>query len=151
MLHEHGHVTTEVAKARLGIDASRLVVLNAAVKIDKADAKSALKEISEAKILVPSMLCKILDSAIQIYGGAGVSQDTPLAYMWASARTMRLVDGPDEVHMLQLGRRESRRADYVRARIQAQKDLEEKLFQLYDLQKADPLQMGWTSETKPKL
>jgi acyl-CoA dehydrogenase len=151
MLHEHGHVTTQIAKARLDIDASRLVVLNAAVKIDKTDAKLALREISEAKILVPSMLCRILDSAIQLYGGAGVSQDTPLACMWASARTMRIVDGPDEVHMLQLGRRESRRAGSVRARLQAQKELEEKLFQLYNLQKVDSLQMDWTSETKPKL
>lgn len=151
MLHEHGHIVTQVAQARIDIDASRLVVLNAAVMIDKADARSAIKEIAEAKILVPSMLCRILDTAIQVYGGAGVSQDTPLAYMWASARTMRLVDGPDEVHMLQLGRRESRRAEGVKARLQTQKRLEQRLFELYKLEKLDSLRMEWTSETKPKL
>ncbi|KAH7240514.1 hypothetical protein FSOLCH5_010742 [Fusarium solani] len=151
MLHEHGHVITQVAQARVDIDASRFVVLNAAVKIDKGGAKSAIREIAEAKILVPKMLCRILDNAIQIYGGAGVSQDTPLAYMWASARTMRLVDGPDEVHMLQLGRRESRRAEAVRARLQAQKELEQDLFSAYKLDKVDALHMGWTSDTKPKL
>ncbi|KAJ9150191.1 Acyl-CoA dehydrogenase/oxidase [Pleurostoma richardsiae] len=151
MLHEHGLVLSRVARARIGIDSARLVVLNAAVKMDEGNAKLAMKEIAEAKVLVPQVLDRVLDNAIQIYGGAGVSQDTPLAYMWASARTMRLVDGPDEVHLLQLGKRECRRAQEVRERLEKQKVLEEKLFQYYNLSKVDPLHLGWTHETKPKL
>jgi acyl-CoA dehydrogenase len=151
LLHEHGLVLGQVARARIDIDAARLLVLNAAIRIDNGNAKLALTEIAEAKVLVPAMLGRILDDAIQIYGGAGVSQDTPLAYMWASARTMRLVDGPDEVHLLQLGRKESRRAVDVRAKLEKQSSIEAKLFGQYDLKKSDPLYMGWTAATKPKL
>ncbi|KAM0330105.1 hypothetical protein ACHAQA_004277 [Verticillium albo-atrum] len=164
--HGHGHISFENAeravelvisrihdpkKRPFEIDASRLVVLNAAIKIDEGNAKVALKEIAEAKILVPEMLSRVLDGAIQVYGGAGVSQDTPLAQMWANARTMRLVDGPDEVHMLQLGRRESRRADATRTLLAQQKALEAEVFKKYNMIKLDSLHMGWTSETKPKL
>ncbi|KAH6880344.1 acyl-CoA dehydrogenase/oxidase C-terminal, partial [Thelonectria olida] len=151
MLHEHGLVISQVAQARIEIDPCRLVVLNAAIKIDNEGAKLGMKEIAEAKIAVPQMLGRVLDNAIQVYGGAGVSQDTPLAYMWASARTMRLVDGPDEVHILQLGKREGRRAGIIRDRLRAQKVLEETMFEQYRLNKVDALDMGWTSETKPKL
>jgi acyl-CoA dehydrogenase len=151
MLHEHGLVLGQVARARIEIDAARLVVLNAAMKIDIGNAKSALAEIAQAKVLVPGMLCRILDDAIQIHGGAGVSQDTPLAYMWASARTMRLVDGPDEVHLLQLGRLESRRAADVREGLERQSSIEVALFEQYNMRKVDPLYMGWTATTKPKL
>ena len=68
------------------------------------------------------MALKVVDRAMQAYGGAGVSQDTPLAQMWASGRTMRIVDGPDEVHMLQLGRNENKRGDALRKRILAQQE-----------------------------
>lgn len=151
MLHEYGSVLTKVAQARVDIDASRLIVLNAALKIDNGNAKLALREIAEAKILVPQILGRIIDFAIQVYGGAGVSQDTPLAYMWANARTMRIVDGPDEVHLLQMGRLEARRAQAVRERLEKIKTLETTLAEQYKVQLTDPLSMGWTSETKPKL
>ncbi|KAH7109896.1 acyl-CoA dehydrogenase/oxidase [Dendryphion nanum] len=151
LLHEHGLVLGQVARARIEIDAARLIVLNAAIKIDKGNAKLALTEIAEAKVLVPAMLGRILDDAVQIYGGAGVSQDTPLAYMWATARTMRLVDGPDEVHLLQLGRKESRRANDVREGLEKQSLMETELFKQFKIQKTDPLYMGWTAATKPKL
>lgn len=151
MLHEYGSVLTKVAQARVDIDASRLIVLNAALKIDNGNAKLALREIAEAKILVPQILGRIIDFAIQVYGGAGVSQDTPLAYMWANARTMRIVDGPDEVHLLQMGRLEARRAQAVRERLEKIKTLEKTLAEQYKVQLTDPLSMGWTSETKPKL
>lgn len=151
LLHEHGVVLGQVARARVEIDASRLVVLNAAMKIDLGNAKLALTEIAEAKVFVPAMLGRVLDDAIQLYGGAGVSQDTPLAYMWASARTMRLVDGPDEVHRLQLGRKESRRAVEVRRVLHKQADLEAKLLKQYQMEKVDPLCMGWMAEARPSL
>ncbi|KAK1763983.1 hypothetical protein QBC33DRAFT_613416 [Phialemonium atrogriseum] len=151
MLHEHGLVVSKVAQARIDIDSARLVVLDAAVKMDNGNAKLAMKEIASAKVLVPQMLSRILDDAIQVYGGAGVSQDTPLAYMWASARTMRLVDGPDEVHLLQLGKHELRRAASIRDRLGRQKTAEEDLLRQYNMKKLDPLHMGWSSETKPRL
>lgn len=108
-LHEHGIMLERVARSRVEIDTARLTVLNAALMIDSKDAKFALKEIAEAKVQVPSMALEVIDRAIQAYGGAGVSQDTPLANMWAHGRTMRIVDGPDEVHLMQLGKNENKR------------------------------------------
>jgi acyl-CoA dehydrogenase len=101
-LSEHGTIIAQIAKSRIEIDASRLIILNAAIKIDEMNAKSALLEIAEAKILVPNMTLEVLDRAMQTFGGAGLSQDTPLAAMWAHARTLRIVDGPDEVHLMQV-------------------------------------------------
>lgn len=150
MLHEYGSVLRQAAEARIEIDSARLVVLNAASKIDKGDAKLALQEIAEAKVLVPRVLTRILDDVIQVYGAEGISQDTPLAYMWACARTMRMVDGPDEVHLLQLGKRESRRAGTIRNLLGRQNVLERELFSHYKLSKTDNLFMGWTQETKPR-
>jgi acyl-CoA dehydrogenase len=151
MLHEHGSVLSQIAEARINIDAARLIVLNAALKIDNGNAKQAIVEIAEAKVFVPRMLNRILDDAIQVYGGAGVSQDTPLAKMWASARTMRIVDGPDEVHILQLGQKESRRATDVRTMLDDQMLKEEALFKKYKAERLDPLHLGWTASSKPKL
>jgi acyl-CoA dehydrogenase len=101
-LAEHGTIIAQIARSRIEIDASRLIILNAAIKIDEMNAKSALLEIAEAKILVPNMTLDVLDRAMQAFGGAGLSQDTPLAAMWAHARTLRIVDGPDEVHLMQV-------------------------------------------------
>ena len=98
-LREHGVIIEWVAKSRLEIDAARLVVLNAAIKIDSKDAKAALKEIAEAKVLVPNMALTVIDRAVQSYGAMGVCQDTPLANMWAQIRTLRIADGPDEVSL----------------------------------------------------
>lgn len=140
-----------VARSRIEIDTARLSVLNAAIKIDEKDAKSALKEIAEVKVQVPSMLLEVLDRAMQAYGGAGVSQDTPLANMWASGRTMRIVDGPDEVHLLQLGKNENKRGEALIKRIDAQRERTAELFRQYGLEPSDPLQLDRITSEKAKL
>jgi acyl-CoA dehydrogenase len=137
-LKEHGVILEWVAKSRIEIDAARLIVLNAAIKIDEFGAKGALKEIAEAKVLVPQMALTVIDRAVQSFGGAGVSQDTPLANMWANIRTLRLADGPDEVHLQQMGRNENKRGAAVTAQIKAQKEESERLFAQYNLQDVQP-------------
>lgn len=137
-LKEHGVILEWVAKSRIEIDAARLIVLNAAIKIDDFGAKGALKEIAEAKVLVPQMALTVIDRAVQSFGGAGVSQDTPLANMWANIRTLRLADGPDEVHLQQMGRNENKRGDEVTAKINKQRELSEKLFAQYGLKCMEP-------------
>jgi acyl-CoA dehydrogenase len=121
-LSSHGVLLEWIARSRLEIDAARLIVLNAAIKIDGANAKAALKEIAEAKILVPSMALTVIDRAVQAYGGMGVCQDTPLANMWAGIRTLRIADGPDEVHLQQMAKRENKdRKDEVMRKLEWQK------------------------------
>ena len=137
-LREHGVILEWVAKSRLEIDAARLVVLNAAIQMDDHGPKAALREIAEAKVLVPQMALTVIDRAVQSFGGAGVSQDTPLAYMWAGIRTLRLADGPDEVHLQQLGRAENRRAEAVTASILSQKNKTEQLMREYKVTAAEP-------------
>ncbi|KAL4942636.1 hypothetical protein BDV06DRAFT_211685 [Aspergillus oleicola] len=107
-LSSHGVILEWLAKSRIEIDAARLIVLNAAIKIDQGNPKFALKEIAQAKVLVPQAALTVIDRAVQAYGAAGVSQDTPLAYLWALIRTLRIADGPDEVHLQQLGKRENK-------------------------------------------
>lgn len=130
-LKEHGVIIEWVAKSRLEIDAARLVVLNAAIAIDERGAKGALKEIAEAKVLVPSMALIVIDRAVQSFGGAGVCQDTPLANMWAQIRTLRLADGPDEVHLQQMGRNENKKGKEVTAKILKQAEITKDLFAKY--------------------
>ena len=86
------------AEQRIEIDCTRLLCLKAADMMDKAGNKAAKAEIAMIKVKAPNMALKIIDDAIQAHGGAGVSQDTPLAASWAGIRTLRLADGPDEVH-----------------------------------------------------
>ncbi|MCV2884974.1 acyl-CoA dehydrogenase family protein [Aestuariibacter sp. AA17] len=88
-----------IAKARMAIDQARLMTLHAAWKIDAVGVKNAMTEISAIKVVVPNMLQEVVDMAIQIHGGAGMSADFPLARFAAGARALRLADGPDEVHM----------------------------------------------------
>lgn len=95
-----------VAQARMLIDQARLLTLNAAWKIDTAGVKHAMTEISAIKVVVPNMLQQVVDMAIQIHGGAGVSGDFPLAAFATVARSLRLADGPDEVHMGMVSRLE---------------------------------------------
>lgn len=122
-LSTHGVIIDWIARSRCEIDAARLVVLNAAIKIDIGSAKTALREIGEAKIMVPTMALTVIDRAVQAYGGAGVCQDTPLANMWAQIRTLRIADGPDEVHLQQLGKRENKaREKGLREKIQSQNE-----------------------------
>jgi acyl-CoA dehydrogenase len=108
-LAQHGVIMEWIARSRMEIDAARLVVLNAAIKIDETDAKGAQREIAAAKVMVPQIALQVIDRAIQSHGAAGVSQDTPLASMWAHMRTIRIADGPDEVHLHQMGRNENKR------------------------------------------
>ncbi len=97
-LSEHSVWEQRVAEARIEIDCSRLLCLKAANMMDKAGNKAAKAEIAMIKVKAPRMALEIIDNAIQAHGGAGVSQDTPLAASWAGIRTLRLADGPDEVH-----------------------------------------------------
>jgi acyl-CoA dehydrogenase len=140
-----------IARSRIEIDAARLAVLNAAIMIDQGDAKYALKEIAEVKVQVPRMLQEIIDRAIQAYGAGGVSQDTPLANMSSGARTMRIVDGPDEVHMLQLGRNENKRGKALLGKIEAQKQKTQALLKQYNMQERDILQLDRRSGISAKL
>jgi acyl-CoA dehydrogenase len=103
-------VTLErIAEARIGIEQTRLLVLQTADKMDKVGNKEALAEIAMIKVAAPAMLCRVLDWAIQAHGGAGVTEDFGLAEAYAHARTMRIFDGPDEVHRNQIGRMELRK------------------------------------------
>jgi acyl-CoA dehydrogenase len=137
-LKQHGVILEWVAKSRIEIDAARLIVLNAAVRMDDLGPKASLKEIAEAKILIPQMALTVIDRAVQAFGGAGVSQETPLASMWAGIRTLRLADGPDEVHLQQMGRNENRRGAEVTRKIQSQKQKTEQLLKERKMQLSQP-------------
>ncbi|HUI58839.1 MAG TPA: acyl-CoA dehydrogenase family protein, partial [Steroidobacteraceae bacterium] len=103
---EHGVTRERIAEARIQLDQARLLVLNAADRMDRLGNKRALQEIAMIKVAVPNMACQVLDWAIQAHGAAGVSEDFPLAAAWASARSLRLADGPDEVHRQQIAKLE---------------------------------------------
>ena len=105
-LVQQGVVQEWIAQARIDIEQARLLVLKSAWMIDTHGVKNARKEIAAIKVAVPKMAERIIDHAIQSYGGAGVSQDTPLAAMYAGIRSMRIVDGPDEVHIRDIARLE---------------------------------------------
>lgn len=149
-LHEHGIMLERVARSRIEIDTARLTVLNAALMIDSKDAKFALKEIAEAKVQVPAMALEVIDRAVQAFGGAGVSQDTPLANMWAHGRTMRIVDGPDEVHLLQLGRNENKRGKVLLDKLEWQKKRTDDMAKAYGITRRDVLQLD-RQHSKAKL
>jgi acyl-CoA dehydrogenase len=103
-------VTLErIAESRIMIDQTRLLVLNAAHMMDTVGNKVAAKEIAMIKVAAPNMACQVIDWAIQAHGGGGVSDDFGLAKAYAAARTLRLADGPDEVHRNQIGRMELKR------------------------------------------
>ncbi|WWC86845.1 uncharacterized protein L201_001724 [Kwoniella dendrophila CBS 6074] len=115
-LREHGTVLADIAHSRAEIDQARLLVLAAARRIDIAGAKGAMQDIGIAKFTVPSMALKVIDRAMQVHGAEGVSEDTPLAYYYASLRTLRYADGPDEVHIRQIGKNELKGVDKLRER-----------------------------------
>ena len=95
-----------IADARINIEMTRLLTLKAASMMDKVGNKIAKNEIAMIKVAAPNMALKIIDDAIQAYGGAGVTTDPRLAQAYAGMRTLRLADGPDEVHRLSIARNE---------------------------------------------
>ena len=103
-LADQGVVREWVAQSRIAIEQARLLTLKAAWLVDTVGAKGARAEIAAIKVVAPRVALEVLDRAIQTYGGAGVSDDVPLAAMWAAVRTLRIADGPDEVHLRDVAR-----------------------------------------------
>jgi acyl-CoA dehydrogenase len=108
-LARQGVVQQQIAKSRIEVEQARLLVLKAAWLVDRGSPKAARTEIAAIKVVAPRVATTVIDRAIQVHGGAGVSDDTPLASMWAGARTLRIADGPDEVHLRDVARAELRR------------------------------------------
>ncbi|HEX9927064.1 MAG TPA: acyl-CoA dehydrogenase family protein [Pyrinomonadaceae bacterium] len=106
ILAEHGTIRNWIAEARIELEQARLLVLKAAWKMDAAGNKAARREIAMIKVVAPNAALKIVDRAIQTFGGAGVSPDFPLAKYWAEARALRIADGPDEVHLESIAKNE---------------------------------------------
>lgn len=105
---DKGLVQDWIAESRLMIDQTRLLVLRTAWLIDTQGNKAARQEVSAIKVVAPRTALWVIDRAIQVHGGMGVSDDTPLASMWANMRTLQIADGPDEVHKMVIARRELR-------------------------------------------
>jgi acyl-CoA dehydrogenase len=108
-LSENDITLERIAQARILIDQARLLVLQAAWMMDTVGNKAAKQAIAEIKVAVPNTTLRVVDWAMQLHGGGGVSQEFPLAFMWAHSRTLRFADGPDEVHRRQIGRLELRK------------------------------------------
>jgi acyl-CoA dehydrogenase len=103
---DQGVVQQWIAESRWRIDQARLLVMHTAWLIDTEGNRAARRDVSAIKVVVPNMALWVMDKAIQVHGGMGVSDDTPLAAMWANMRTLRIADGPDEVHTMVVARRE---------------------------------------------
>lgn len=117
-LYEHEVVAHWIAESRIAIEEIRLLTLKAAHSIDTLGSAGARKEIAMIKVVAPRAVCRIIDRAIQVCGGAGVSQDYPLSNMYALTRALRLADGPDEVHLSAIAKMELReQAKRLRAKM----------------------------------
>ncbi|XP_054822134.1 probable acyl-CoA dehydrogenase IBR3 isoform X3 [Prosopis cineraria] len=110
LIAEHGSFLSDLAKCRIELERTRLLVLEAADQLDRIGNKKARGIIAMAKVAAPNMALKVLDMAMQVHGGAGISSDTVLAHLWATARTLRIADGPDEVHLGTIAKLELQRA-----------------------------------------
>ena len=113
-LADRANIQDWIAEARVEIEATRLLVLKAAWMMDTVGNKEAATEIAAIKVKAPNMALTVIDRAIQVHGGGGVTDDFPLASFYAHQRTLRLADGPDEVHKRSIARRELRRRKYAR-------------------------------------
>jgi len=113
-LADQGVVQHNVAESRIEIEQARLLTMKAAWLMDTVGAKGARFEIAAIKVVAARIATSVIDRAIQLFGGAGVSDDWPLAQMWTYVRTVRLVDGPDDVHLMQIARRELRKYEGFR-------------------------------------
>ncbi len=105
-LSDQGVVQQQIAESRIEIEQARLLVLKTAYLIDEVGSRGAATEIAAIKVICPRMACAVIDRAIQVHGGGGVSDDFPLASAYAWARALRLADGPDEVHLRSVARQE---------------------------------------------
>lgn len=113
-LHQHGSVSEWIARSRMDIEQARLLVLKTAWMIDEVGARAARKEISMIKAVIPSMHTQVVDRAIQVFGGMGLTPDTPLADLWIGGRCLRFADGPDEVHLRSIAGMELRDSEEKR-------------------------------------
>ena len=108
-LHQHGMVQEQIALSRIELDQARLLVLHCAHLIDTVGTKGAFQHIAMIKVVAPRVACNVIDRAIQVHGGAGVSQDSVLSRLYTGQRTLRIADGPDEVHLVTVARFEAGR------------------------------------------
>lgn len=109
LLADRDNVRDRIAQARIDIEMARLLTLKAAWLMDEAGNKAARQEIAAIKVAAPATALRVVDQAIQLFGGEGVTDDVPLAQFWAGLRALRLADGPDEVHLMTIARSELRR------------------------------------------
>lgn len=114
-LSDYANIQDWIAESRIEIDQARLLTLRAAWKMDRQGNKAARVDVSAIKVVAARLQTRVLDRAIQVFGAAGLTQDTPLAYLWTWGRALRFIDGPDEVHLRTVARAELKNSDAPRA------------------------------------